>query len=137
MLPNFFNLYEYKNSKEQNLPQKYFLSLFNLDRKIFFVEVVNNLDNLNSEELKYHVQLKTTFKQFDYFCNLNLLYFSEIKEFNNELDNIHSLIIEDSLTDFCKFEILNMINERINSQNNYIDLVYLKNKNQNLDLKNN
>ncbi|VEU76227.1 Uncharacterised protein [Mycoplasmopsis columboralis] len=134
MKNKLFNVYSIKRKDQQD--SKYFLTLFDIDDKIFFVEIVKNLNDLNEQDLQNTVSVFANSKMSNLYCDLNAVYMSDQEEFSQFSKDANKELLLNNVDDIFKLSVLTKINEVIQSNDNKVNLVYLKNDYRNLETAN-
>ncbi|UUM19601.1 MULTISPECIES: hypothetical protein [unclassified Mycoplasma] len=131
-----FNIF--KINKEHTKKIKFLLTLFEIDNRIFFIELVDDLSKLADKNYEDAIPIYTKDKQNDFYCNLEAIYMCSIKEFEQFADNVTTQFINGRIDDFFRLRVLNLINENITQNNERINLIYLNDNtnNQNSNITN-
>lgn len=134
MKNKLFNVYSAKRKDQQD--PKYFLTLFDIDDKIFFVEIVKNLNALNEQDLQNTISVFSNSKMSNLYCDLNAVYMSNQEEFSQFSKDANKELLLNNVDDIFKLSVLTKINEVIKSNDNKVNLVYLKADYRNLEISN-
>ncbi|VEU75848.1 Uncharacterised protein [Mycoplasmopsis columboralis] len=134
MKNKLFNVYSAKRKDQQD--PKYFLTLFEIDDKIFFVEIVKNLNALNEQDLQNTISVFSNSKMSNLYCDLNAVYMSNQEEFSQFSKDANKELLLNNVDDIFKLSVLTKINEVIKSNDNKVNLVYLKADYRNLEISN-
>ncbi|UUD36521.1 hypothetical protein NPA08_01655 [Mycoplasmopsis citelli] len=120
-----FNIF--KINKQHTKKIKYLLTLFEIDDRIFFVELVDDLSKIDQDSVEDAIKIFTKTQTSDFYCNLNAIYMCLTSEFEQFASNVTNEFINGKIDDLFRLKVLSTINENIAQNNDRVNLIYLSN----------
>ncbi|VEU76071.1 hypothetical protein [Mycoplasmopsis columboralis] len=134
MQEKLFSVYSIERKSQKQT--KYFMTLFDIDEKIFFIELVDDLASLGENEAENAIKIFSKSKMSNWYCDLNVIYMSDKEEFSNFAKNINKDFLLTDIDDIFKLSVLTKINEIIQKNDQKVNLIYLKNNLTNANISN-